>query len=239
MRTLPGFGLPIDEKNRALHTFGARLAPGKSFRELRQETSDTSGSNLYLERTAKDFYEPLGLAREFSPSGSISRHHNPVDAFRHAYTSGMTYGTFGILGEWAVEKASRTEKDDSRGLMDKYNNALGVQLYKEFEERNGRAPTEDEFADVVIEAILEDRLEIQVDNGPAGWRERISREYEGRRQERIDRAWQERRERAERTNRGDAYAPRELERYRQSEPNRGYDRIETRPGRGDRGRVVA
>lgn len=151
----------------------------------------------------------------------------------------MTYGTFGILGEWAVEKASRNEKDDAPDLMDKYNNALGVQLFKEFEERNGRASTEDEFADVVIEAVLEDRLEIQLDNGRAGWRERISRAYEDRRQERIDRVWQERRERAECTNRGEAYAPRELERYRQSEPNRGYDRIETRPGRGESARVVA
>lgn len=178
-------------------------ATGSSIKEHWSRLSDSKGTSL-IGKPALDFYGPSGLEREFTDSiGTFHRHHNAVDAFRHAYTSGVLYAEY---GEFAVDFLT-FEADDPAGLMDRANNKLGVQLYKEFVDNFGRPPTDDEFALSVIDSILEGRASIR-DEGAPGWQERL----QPQRDEMIERIWDERRERAEREHRGDPLPPRELER---------------------------
>jgi hypothetical protein len=243
MRYLPGYG--ANESLEAstpskLSKFSNRLEEAtrrvdRSIKKRWDRTEEARGTNLYLDRPAMDWYEPLGFKREFgTPGGGIKRHLNAVDAFRHAYTSGMT-------NDWIVGIATWTEKEDSAGNMDRKVNEMGLKLYEDFEKWYGRSPTEAEFADEVLGAILDGRIPFDKNNGEPGWEGRMQEDLNKRLDERQDKLWQERQDRAQRTNRGDAYAPRELEKFRdyqRERPDR-FDRFEGRPGFGDDRRMLA
>jgi hypothetical protein len=235
MLDLPGYGWMQSAQNelraRGQVTNGS-LADSRSFSAASSRLSETKGTNLFLEKTAKDWYEPLGLAREhMMPNGDISRHQNAVDAFRHAYTSGMLYAH---TGKWAVNLSNMTEAGNPAGIMDRENNSAGVQLYQELEKSLGREPTEEEFAEHILEAVANGDLMIRTNNGLKGWEERVLNELETRRSERKE--FENAMERALREPaRIDALPPDRFDRLRERDIDgfRGFDRFEGRPGFGD------
>jgi hypothetical protein len=198
----------------------------KEVKETYRRTIETWGTSI-VGKPAIDYYDSTGLAQEFTDSeGTLHRHQNPVDAFRHSYTSGVIADWTG--GEWAVDIGTffGESEDNPAGRMDIHNNTLGARLALEFEQKHGRSPNDDERMVTMVDAILDGRLVIRTEGSP-GWRDRLRETTQPQRDQMIERIWHERRERAEREHRGDPLSPRELERGERH-----------RPGFGDHGKTM-
>jgi hypothetical protein len=102
------------------------------------------------------------------------RHENEVDAFRHAYTSGLLAGVIGLKGIGLLN----TFEAES---MDRANNTSGAQLFSDLKAVLGRSPTETEYALEVFRAIARGELAVnQPGQGKDAWLEKTIQELERR-----------------------------------------------------------